>query len=46
MWESYDGRPTNYAGQTIDQVPGGDILEFLPEPSEVVEAVKGIFDEV
>ena len=46
MWERYDGRLTNYAGQSIDQVPGGDILEFLPEPSEVVEAVKGILDEV
>lgn len=46
MWECYDGRPTNFMGSMINIVPNGGIMQFLPEPSEVVSAVKELYQEV
>lgn len=39
MFDSIDSSPTQIHGQTIDKVPG-NIEDFLPDPKDVLEAVK------
>lgn len=46
MWKCFDSRPTNFNGSTIDVIPAGGIMQFLPEPSEVVSAVKELYQEI
>lgn len=44
LTEDIDSRPTVVHGQTVDWIPGGDILKYLPDPETVVREVCGIFD--
>lgn len=39
-----DNRPTNLYGQTVDEIPGGDIRPFLPNPNQVAEKARELFE--
>lgn len=41
--EMVDDRPTQLVTQTIDQIPGGDLMVYLPEIDDVITAVHKSF---
>lgn len=40
MCDEIDSTPTKVHGQTIDKVPGGNILEFIPDPELVIATTR------
>lgn len=43
--DGLDNKPTNLNGETVDKIPGGNLVDYLPEVDEVVGKVECFFNK-